>query len=51
MPYERRLIEPHMLTAAERGRVDAYHARVMAEVAPACDAETADWLRRACAPL
>jgi Xaa-Pro aminopeptidase len=51
VPYERRLVEPRMLTATERGRVDAYHARVLAEVAPACDAETADWLRRACAPL
>jgi Xaa-Pro aminopeptidase len=50
-PYERRLVEASMLTAAERERVDAYHARVLAEVAPACDAETADWLRRACAPL
>jgi Xaa-Pro aminopeptidase len=51
VPYERRLIEPGMLTPAERGRVDAYHARVLAEVAPLCDAEAADWLRRACAPL
>ena len=51
VPYERRLIEAGMLTMAERERVDAYHARVLAEVAPACDAETADWLRRACAPL
>ena len=50
-PYERRLIEASMLTAAERGRVDAYHARVLAEVAPGCDAATAAWLRRACAPL
>jgi Xaa-Pro aminopeptidase len=50
-PYERRLIEASMLTAAERERVDAYHARVLAEVAPRCDADTADWLRRACAPL
>ena len=50
-PYERRLIEPGMLTAAERERVDAYHARVLAEVAPRCDAEVAAWLRSACAPL
>ena len=49
-PYERRLIEPGMLTAAERERVDAYHARVLAEVAPRCDAEMAAWLRSACAP-
>ena len=50
-PYERRLIEAGMLTAAERAQVDAYHARVLAEVAPACDAGTAEWLRSACAPL
>ena len=50
-PYERRLIAPGMLTAAERERVDAYHARVLAEVAPRCDAETAAWLRSACAKL
>ena len=50
-PYERRLIEPGMLTAVEREQVDAYHARVLAEVAPRCDAEVAAWLRSACAPL
>jgi Xaa-Pro aminopeptidase len=50
-PYERRLMEAGMLTAAERAQVDAYHARVLAEVAPACDAGTAAWLRSACAPL
>jgi Xaa-Pro aminopeptidase len=51
VPYERRLVEPRMLTAAERGRVDAYHARVLTEVAPNCDAGTASWLRAACVPL
>jgi Xaa-Pro aminopeptidase len=50
-PYERALIAPAMLTAAERAWVDAYHARVLAEVAPHCDAATAAWLRIACAPL
>lgn len=50
-PYERRLIDAAMLTMAERERVDAYHARVLAEVAPGCDAGTAAWLRDACAPL
>jgi Xaa-Pro aminopeptidase len=50
-PYERRLIDPALLTAAERAWIDAYHARVLAAVAPACDAPTAAWLRAACAPL
>ena len=51
VPYDRRLIEPALLTAAERAWVDAYHARVLATVAPACDPATAAWLRAACAPL
>lgn len=50
-PYERRLIDPGLLTPEERAWVDAYHARVLAEVAPGCDAATAAWLRAACAPL
>jgi Xaa-Pro aminopeptidase len=50
-PYERRLIEPGLLTPAERAWVDAYQARVLAEVAPGCDAATAAWLAAACAPL
>ncbi|MBV1797106.1 aminopeptidase P family protein [Siccirubricoccus sp. G192] len=50
-PYDRHLIDPAMLTVAERAWVDAYHARVLAEVAPGCDAATATWLRGACAPL
>ena len=50
-PYARALIETALLTPAERAWVDAYHARVLAEVAPACDAATAAWLEAACAPL
>lgn len=50
-PYERRLIDPALLTPDERRWIDAYQARVLAEVAPDCDAATAAWLRAACAPL
>lgn len=50
-PFDRRLIEPAMLTQAERDWLDAYHARVLAEVAPQVDRATADWLRAACAPI
>ena len=50
-PYERRLIDPALLAPAERAWIDAYHARVLAEVAPHCDVATAAWLRTACAPL
>jgi Xaa-Pro aminopeptidase len=50
-PYDRRLIAPSLLTPAERAWVDAYQARVVAEVRPSCDGATAAWLRDACAPL
>lgn len=50
-PFDRRLVEPAMLTAAERGWLDAYHARVLREVGPALDGPAQDWLTLACAPL
>ncbi|MDB5369876.1 MAG: X-Pro aminopeptidase [Roseomonas sp.] len=50
-PYDRRLIDLPLLTPAERAWIDAYHARVLAEVGPQLDAGTAAWLARACAPL
>jgi Xaa-Pro aminopeptidase len=50
-PYDRRLIEIGLLSPPERAWVDAYQARVLAEVGPACDPATAAWLRAACAPL
>jgi Xaa-Pro aminopeptidase len=50
-PYDRRLIDLPQLAAAERAWIDAYHARVLAEVGPGLDAETAGWLAAACAPL
>ncbi len=51
-PYDRRLIAAAMLTADERGWIDGYHARVLAEVGPALDdPATLAWLRAACAPL
>ena len=53
-PYERRLIQPGLLTPAEREWVDVYQARVASEVAPALAEvapEAAAWLRAVCAPL
>jgi len=50
-PYDRGLIVPAMLSPAERAWIESYHARVFAEVAPHCDAEVADWLQQATAPL
>ena len=50
-PFDRRLIEPAMLDAAERAWVDAYHARVLAEIGPMLDAEAQAWLVASCASL
>jgi Xaa-Pro aminopeptidase len=50
-PFDRRLLEPALMTARERAWVDAYHARVLAEVGPALGATERAWLADACAPL
>lgn len=50
-PIDRALIDPALLDPAERGWIDAYHARVLAEVGPLVEPEVADWLAGACAPL
>ena len=50
-PIERTLIDTRLLTGDERGWVDAYHARVLATLAPVLDVETRDWLAAKCAPL
>ena len=41
---------PYWLTAEERAWVDAYHARVLDELAPLADG-AAGWLEEACSPL
>lgn len=55
VPLDRGLIDVALLTAAEVAWVDAYHARVWAEVAPGVeasgDAAAIDWLRRYTRPL
>ena len=51
-PIERTLIEPALLTAAERQWVDDYHAQVLAVLTPEMpDAEDRAWLTAKCAPL
>lgn len=50
-PIDRRLVDPALLTAAERDWLDAYHARVFAEIGPALPPEVAEWLSAVCAPL
>ena len=50
-PIEKRLIDPGLLGADERGWLDAYHARVLETLGPALDRDDRTWLERACAPL
>jgi Xaa-Pro aminopeptidase len=50
-PIDRALTDPALLEAPERAWLDAYHARVLAEIGPLVDPETAAWLEAACAPL
>jgi Xaa-Pro aminopeptidase len=50
-PIDRRLIEVGLLTGEERAQMDAYHARVLREIAPLVSAEVKAWLEGACAPL
>jgi Xaa-Pro aminopeptidase len=50
-PFDRRLIDVALLTAAEIAWLDAYHARVWREVGPHVSGGVAGWLRAACAAL
>ena len=50
-PIDRRLIVPELLSKAERDWLDAYHARVRAEIAPQLDGAARVWLEEATAPL
>lgn len=50
-PFDRALIETALLSRDEIAWVDAYHARVLAEVGPALPPESQAWLAAACAPL
>lgn len=50
-PVDRNLIDTVLLDREEREWLDAYHARVAAEVGPLLDGDTRDWLMAATAPL
>jgi Xaa-Pro aminopeptidase len=50
-PYERRLIDAALLTPEERSWVDAYHTRVRQLLTPLVEAEAAEFLATATAPL
>jgi Xaa-Pro aminopeptidase len=54
-PIDRRLIDPALLGPEDTAWLDAYHARVLAEIGPELDpvrdAAALNWLERQCAPL
>jgi len=50
-PFDRRLIDPALLDRHEMTWLDAYHARVLAELAPLLAPNAGAWLRWACAPV
>lgn len=50
-PFDRRMIRPALLTAAEIAWIDAYHAKTWEEISPLLKGEARAWLSEACAPL
>ncbi|TGD42418.1 aminopeptidase P family protein [Pseudotabrizicola sediminis] len=51
VPLDRRLIVTAMLSPYEAAWLDAYHAQVLAQIAPRVSGDVLDWLKAACAPL
>ena len=50
-PIERSLIDPTLLTPAERHWLDEYHARVLDILGPQLNGEERSWLLGKCAPI
>ena len=50
-PFDLACVEPALLTTPERDWLNAYHARVRAEIGPGLDAGTRAWLDRATRPI
>jgi len=50
-PIDRTLVDTALMTAEEIAWLDAYHGRVRETLTPLVDAETAEWLAEATAPL
>ncbi|HYE51070.1 MAG TPA: aminopeptidase P family protein [Azospirillaceae bacterium] len=50
-PIDRNLVEPSLLTGPERDWLNAYHARVRAELAPQLSGAELAWLEAATAPV
>lgn len=50
-PIDTRLIDKALMTVEEIDWLNAYHARVLAEIGPELDGEDRVWLERACAAI
>ncbi|HBK07861.1 MAG TPA: X-Pro aminopeptidase [Acetobacteraceae bacterium] len=50
-PFDRKLLNPALMTQPERDWLDGYHAMVLREVGPALGQAEWEWLAVACAPL
>jgi Xaa-Pro aminopeptidase len=50
-PIDTRVIEVSMLSAVERDWLNAYHARVLAEIGPRVEGAVLDWLKAATAAI
>ncbi|SMX43520.1 aminopeptidase P family protein [Maliponia aquimaris] len=51
VPIDRRLVDPDLLTVAERDWLNDYHQRVHTMLAPHLDAATGQWLSQACSVI
>jgi Xaa-Pro aminopeptidase len=51
VPFDARLIRADLLSDEEGAWLDAYHARVLAEIGPMLDGEALRWLENATVPL
>ena len=51
VPIDTRLVDPGLLTDAERNWLNDYHRRVHETLAPHLDAETEQWLAAACSAI
>ncbi|MBV9842804.1 MAG: aminopeptidase P family protein [Sphingomonadaceae bacterium] len=50
-PIDRRLVDPALMSEAERAWLDGYHARVRKEIGPLVPAEVRCWLDEVTAPI
>jgi len=50
-PFDRRLLNPALMTRQELDWLNAYHLRVLQTIGPALGPAERDWLAAACAPL